>query len=68
MHENIEKIQFYKDSVRFYKYKQRHGHEVDSGSTRSDGSLPPQTFDSTVITLSKDIFHKFEKLTFAGKK
>ena len=26
------------------------------------------SFDSTVITLSSDIVHKFEKLTFAGKK
>ena len=26
------------------------------------------SFDSTVITLSRDIVHKFEKLTFAGKK
>ena len=28
----------------------------------------PPSFDSTVITLSRDIVHKFEKLTFAGKK
>ena len=31
-------------------------------------SSTPLSFDSTVITLSRDIVHKFEKLTFAGKK
>ena len=32
-------------------------------------SSTPPSFDSTVITLSRDIVHKFEKkLTFAGKK
>ena len=31
-------------------------------------SSTPPLFDSTVITLSRDIVHKFEKLTFAGKK
>ena len=31
-------------------------------------SSTPLSFDSTVITLSSDIVHKFEKLTFAGKK
>ena len=31
-------------------------------------SSTPPLFDSTVITLTRDIVHKFEKLTFAGKK
>ena len=35
---------------------------------RSSFSSTPPSFDSTVITLSRDIVHKFEKLTFAGKK
>ena len=30
-------------------------------------SSTPPSFDSTVITLSRDIDHKFEKHTFAGK-
>ena len=31
-------------------------------------SSTPLSFGSTVITLSRDIVHKFEKLAFAGKK
>ena len=31
-------------------------------------SSTPPSFDSTVITLFRDIVHKFENLTFAGKK
>ena len=50
---------------------------METGSARLDGSPTPQTykfflsplsFDSTVITLSRDIVPKFEKLTFAGKE
>ena len=31
-------------------------------------SSTPPSFDSTVINLSRDIVHKFEKLVFAGRK
>ena len=31
-------------------------------------SSTPPSIDSTMITLSKDIVLKFEKLTFAGKR
>ena len=31
-------------------------------------SSTPLSFNSTVITLSRDIVHKIEKLTFAGIK
>ena len=53
------------------------GLEVETGSTHSYGSPPPQmycfssnppSFNSTMITLSRDIARKFEKLRFAEKK
>ena len=75
MHEHIKKI-----NVRFCKYS-RQGLEVETGSTRSDGSHPPPppikrigfssappSFDSTVITLSRDKSTNLKKkLAFAGK-
>ena len=56
----------------------RHGPEVETGSSRSDGFPLPQnisfsaatpSLDSTVVTLSGDIVHTFfeKKLTFVGK-
>ena len=71
MHET-PKIQSYKDSVVSISIN---GLEVETGSTRSDGSVlvflqphcrfssTPLSLDSTVITLSRD-----KVLAFAGKR
>ena len=77
MHENIEKINFIKivfasisinrDMVLKWKLGQLVWTDLLPLKRISFSSTPP-SFDSTVITLSRDIVHKFEKLTFAGKK
>ena len=77
MHENIEKINFIKivivsisinrDMVLKWKLGQLVWADLLPLKRISFSSTPP-SFDSTVITLSGDIVHKFEKLTFAGKK
>ena len=77
MHENIEKINFIKivfgsfsinrDMVLEWKLGQLVWTDLLLLKRISLSSTPP-SFGSTVITLSGDIVHKFEKLTFAGKK
>ena len=77
MHENIEKINFIKivfvsisintDMVLKWKLGQLIGTGFLPLKSISFSSTPT-SFDSTVITLSRDIVHKFEKVTFAGKK
>ena len=77
MHENIEKINFIKivfvsisinrDMVLKWKLGQLVRTEL-LPLKRISFSSTPLSFDSTVITLSRDIVHRFEKLTFAGKK
>ena len=77
MHENIEKTRFYKivlvtisinrDMV--LKWKLGHLVRTDFLPLKRNSFYPTQpSFDSTVIILSRDVVHKFEKLTFAGKK
>ena len=77
MHENIKKINFTKivlvslninrDMVLKWKLGQLVGTDLLPLKSIPFSSIPP-SFDSTVITLSRDILRKFEKLKFAGKK
>ena len=77
MHENIEKINFIKivfvslsinrDMVLKWKLGQLVWQDLLPLKQFSFSSTP-LSFDSTVITLSRDIVHKIEKLTFAGIK
>ena len=77
MHENIEKFNFIKivfvsiSINRDMVLKRKLGQLVWTDLLpikRISFSSTPLSFDSTVITLSRDIVHKFEKLTFAGKR
>ena len=77
MHENIEKINFIKivfvsiSINRDMVLKWKRGQLVQTDLLplkHISFSSTLLSFDSTVITLSWDIVHKFEKLTFAGKE